>query len=607
MTTSYLRLRRATAAIFLIAVLLAVLAWHSAAASASGAATIRLQPGYNTVTWNSAEPYPISDFDDTPITQIHRWDALEQDWLSRFVGRGGATLPELHLLPRVQYLIVAEGKHELEVPDPIAEIDPHAALHYAAPPDDPLRFEAYWPNEDSPLEDLVVLRGEDRRLSVKAEIAGGVGEIEVYWVLDGRLNHQGLASDDVDLTPGGHDHGRLYAVDDAAQVVVVELPRIVRLPSLESLDLPEMQFGVAAYVLGVASSWSPDDLNDPEFCEIKRNLCVYTRNLEAGLAAIDLIADAGFSIARVHNLWGLLGFWRGVSVDLLDRVMERFEEHGIAVMPLEYFYPEWAAAKDLSLGRGTATEPERDGGRRRSYGGPLADPRHYDFYFELASHRYPDIRYWQLINEPDLKNGFQAPDPVSLSDHYRAGALRAWYANPDAVVVGPGMSQILLNGPFGGGRSRNPFELLEEMLHFGIGDYVDVYDLHYYNGCSYRIAGGASSKLQEMVDFLDAYRGIMAKHGQGEKQLWLTEIGVHSNVAPDPQEEADCIVESLSYLDQRPDVNAAFIHAFLQGSDNYVLGSAGLVFGPFENGTFTLKPAYHAVKEYIANRQPAGE
>ena len=134
---------------------------------------IELQPGYNAVTWNGAEPYAIGNFADTSVTQIHRWDAVGQQWLSRFVGQDGATLPELHLLPRVQYLIVAEAKHELDVPDPIAEIDPHAALRYAAAPDDPLRFEAYWPNEDSPLEDLVVLRGDDERLSVRAEIAGG--------------------------------------------------------------------------------------------------------------------------------------------------------------------------------------------------------------------------------------------------------------------------------------------------------------------------------------------------------------------------------------------------------------------------------------------------
>ena len=43
---------------------------------------------------------------------------------------------------------------------------------FAAAPDDPLRFEAYWPNEDSPLEDLILLRSDDERLSVKAEVLG---------------------------------------------------------------------------------------------------------------------------------------------------------------------------------------------------------------------------------------------------------------------------------------------------------------------------------------------------------------------------------------------------------------------------------------------------
>ena len=192
MTTNYLRLRYGTAAALLIAVLLAVFASGAAVGSASEPATIRLDAGYNAVTWNGAEPYPIADFADTPVTKIHRWDAVGQEWLSRFVGRDGASLPELHLLPRVQYLLVAESKHELDVPNPIEEIDPHAAFRRVAAPDDPLRFEAWWPNEDSPLEDLVVLRGEDERLSVEAEVAGGVGEVSVWWVLDGRLNHWGL-------------------------------------------------------------------------------------------------------------------------------------------------------------------------------------------------------------------------------------------------------------------------------------------------------------------------------------------------------------------------------------------------------------------------------
>ena len=195
--------------------------------------TIALSPGRNVVTWNGSAPYPIADLADTPVTQIHRWDAVRQEWLTHLVGQDGATLPELHLLPRVQYLLFAEGTHELDVLDPIAEIDPRAALRRAGPPDDPLRFEAYWPTEDSPLEDLVVLRGEDERLSVRAEVAGGLGDAEVYWVIDGRLNHAGKASHDVALNPGKHDKAIVLAADRNGQVAVQSLPRVVKLPKLE--------------------------------------------------------------------------------------------------------------------------------------------------------------------------------------------------------------------------------------------------------------------------------------------------------------------------------------------------------------------------------------
>ena len=589
MTTNYLRLRRRTA----VALLLALVASGAVVVSASEPATIRLQPGYNAVTWNGAEPYPISDFAETLVTQIHRWDPAGQEWLSHFVGRENATLPELHLLPRVQYLLVAEAKYELEVPDAVEGIDPHAALRFAAAPHDPLRFEAWWPNEDSPLEDLVVLRGEDRRLSVKAEIAGGVGEVSVWWMIDGRVNHAGLASDDVNLTPGGHDHGRLYAVDDVGQTVVVELPRVVRLPSLESLNLPEMQFGVVAYVNIAASKWNPDDLADPEFCTNRQSICVYTGNLAAAFAAIDLIAEAGFNIVRNQALYG----WSQSSIEKSEPFIERFLAHGISILSLDYFSPMWPRAADVTLRSSTSA---LFGGNTRGHfaqNGPLTDPAHFGGYLGRFVAKYPQIRFWQLVNEPDLKFFFQAPDPVNLVALARAGALAAWYANPNAVIVGPGFSQ----NPFDADDARSTIELLDETLAHGLGDYTDIYDLHFYDGCSKIIGWDQYEGLPQMIRFIDAYRGVMAKHGQSQKHLWMTEIGVHS--PREAEEEAECIVESMEYLDQRPDVNAAFIHAFLQGSNDLVVGSAGLVLAPFENGTFTLKPVYHAVKEYIANRR----
>ena len=386
------------------------LAWMGigSVGSETGAGTITLSPGRNVVTWNGAAPYAIADFADTPVTQVHRWDAVEQEWLSRFVGRDGGRLPELHLLPRVQYLLVAEAAHVIDVLDPVSGIDPHAALSLAAAPDDPLRFEAYWPNEDSPLEDLVVLRGEDERLSVRAEVAGGVGEVEVWWMIDGRVNHAGLASDDVDLSPGAHDHGRLFAVDEAGQVVVVELPRVVRLPKLE---LPEMVYGVSFGA--VYGRWPRVDWQQEE--------------------ELEWMKEAGLTVSR----WDLGWLWiesapgriSEAALEERDLWLTRFADRGMQALPIvANWNPVWATMQDVSSSRPDSTLTPR----------PL-DVAHAQEHARFAARRWPQQIYWQIGNEPNLSGFWRGIDPWVFAEILKATALGIWYENPDAVILSAGL------------------------------------------------------------------------------------------------------------------------------------------------------------------------
>ena len=77
----------------------------------------------------------------------------------------------------------------------------------------------------------------------------------MYWILDGRLNHQGLESDDVELLPGKHDDAMLYAVGGSGQVVAESLPRVVKLPQVE---IPEMVYGVNAWSLSWKVEWQTE-------------------------------------------------------------------------------------------------------------------------------------------------------------------------------------------------------------------------------------------------------------------------------------------------------------------------------------------------------------
>ena len=540
---------------------------------------IELQRGANPVTWNGAEPYPIGNFEDTPVTQIHRWDAVGQQWLSRFVGQDGATLPELHLLPRVQYLLIAETTYDLTAPDPLAGIDPHAALRYAAAPDDPLRFEAYWPNEDSPLEDLVVLRGEDERLSVRAEVSGGVGDTNVYWVIDGRINHAGLASDDVDLTPGAHDYGRLLATDKTGQVAVAELPRVVKLPPLET-QKTETKFGVAAH-------FNHGD-NYRSVAEVE--------------AAVKLINDAGMSIVRKDlSIYltesGRLVEFSGVS---FDKALDIARRHDLSVLAIVgHGGPIWASSRDV--------DQWPHGGVSRHDSGPAQT------YARLIARRWPTQSLFEIGNEPNLGLSSGFIDPVAWAEHHKAMALGIWYENPRAIIVS---GSICCFGRYGDNETQyvptpeafadwefrwnawvyaDGNAYLAEACPAGMCRYSDYIGIHPHP----HLATGRDSNEVQLTKFLD----VLESHGYGDKPLWVTETAIASWLAPNYQEHARYLVGELRYWSEHPRVQAAIIYNFRDNPPPTDTLISGIVQRSY-HGDYTPKPAYWAVREFITGKPP---
>ena len=533
--------------------------------------TVALQPGHTALTWSGAEPYAIANFEGTPVRKVHRFDAARQKWLSHVIGQDDSTLPELHLLPRVQYLLTSDKAHELTIPNPTAGINPRAALRFPPVPKDPLRFEAYWPNEDSPLEDLVVLRGEDERLSVEAWVAGGEGDVSVWWAIDGRVNHEGLASDDVELRPGGHDDGRLYAVDESGQVVVVGLPRVVRLPAL---DLPEMAYGVAAHL----------GYSDPVWIRLWGHFSHDKYTSEMLEAALEMIAHAGIELVRFDLSWQWLESRPGQlhlrGAEGFGLVFESVAAHGLEVMPIiGNGIPLWASGCDT-------LEYADDFDICNLHA--VADLNEVQQWGRTASALFPEIRYWQVGNEPNLSFFWTGMDPWLYTKHLQAISLGIWYENPGAVIVAAGICCTLYEtiAP-----AMNGVEFVEEMYVAGFGQYHDVNAIHYPYG-------------DQPVRFLDRYLEVMRRYDDGEKPLWVTEMG--NPWQDDLEFQAALIVEELTWLTQRTEVRAAFIYNFRSDADGTEYSNSGLVLHEYKGG-FTPKPAYWAVREFITGKKPPEE
>ena len=561
--------KRIYASLLVLAVALAAAA---ISADEPGDASVTLRAGYNTVTWSGAEPYAIANFEGTPITKVHRFDSAGQKWLSHLVGQDEATtLPERHLLPRVQYLLKSDAAHELTIPNPLADIDPLARLRFPPAPDDPLRFEAWWPNEDSPLEDLVVLRGEDERLSVEAWVEGGEGDVSVWWMIDGRVNHAGLASDDVDLLPGKHDGGKLFAVDESGQVAVVRLPRVVRLPELE---LPEMVYGITAHL----------QRSDPIWSRLWGTFDHDWYTSEMVGAALGMIARAGMEFVQFGLNWQWLeptpGQLKQDGVIGYESVFQSVAEYGLEVMPTIYNgVPLWASGCDL-----WEFADEFDICNLRA----ARDRDEVQQWGRTASELFPQVRYWQVGNEPNLSFFWTDMDPWLYTKHLQAISLGIWYENPDAVIIAAGICCTLWESI---SPAMNGVEFVEEMYVAGFGQYHDVNAIHYPYG-------------DQPVRFLDRYLEVMRRYGDGDKPLWVTEMG--NPWQDDAEFQASLIVEELTWLTQRPEVSGAFIYNFRDHGAQESPPNSGLVLREYDDG-FTPKASYWAVREFITGKKAPQE
>ena len=492
---------------------------------------------------------------------------MSQRWLSHFVGQDDATLPERHLLPRVQYLLASEKAHKLTIPNPIADIDPRADLQMPAAPDDPLRFEAYWPNEDSPLEDLILLRPDDERLSVKAWVAGGVGEIEVYWVLDGRLNHRGLASDDVELLPGKHDDARLYAVGEGGQVVFVELPRVVKLPKAE---IPEMVYGINDYnILRAPYPWAPFFSTSAEIA-----------------AAAKLIADLGLGWIRVHPWFDFVVYtssgltYQPANAQRLDHRFQILQSAGLEILPqIGTRFPLWAGTEDIT-----------QLSSQKTHSNVVRDPFQAQARMRAFARRWQEITVSELGNEPNIEDFWLGTDPIRFARIMSAQALGIWYENPSAIIVGPSLCCFFSYehgvSPIHDGYIDGHY-FLEALYDAGLAPFYDILAIHY------------PSRGE-----LERFRSIMRANGEGDKPLWVTETGdwmIESEL-----DRAEHLSRRLHLYAEHPGVHGAFVFYFRDtlpipwGNERQeVIHLSGIVGLDYRDGSFELQPTYWAVHDFL--------
>jgi hypothetical protein len=256
-----------------------------------------------------------------------------------------------------------------------------------------------------------------------------------------------------------------------------------------------------------------------------------------------------FEDRRNMETTGAISAWRKY-----DRIVDLADELGLELILRIDRAPNWASQEDRQK---PAFEEglERDG----SSTGPPDNYSDYSAFVSTVVDRYRGkVRFFQLWNEPNLKNewNWQEPDPEEFAHLLRLSYAAAKAANPDAVILFPSLA------PVDGLDKRAPMtelEYLDAVYKAGAKDSFDIMsaqayglgqppDEHRYlwvrSGDNWVWSRPIDTRTD--VSRLVLVREVMERNGDGDKPIWVSEFGWNSAPESIPEERRTVWGEPVS-------------------------------------------------------------
>ncbi|MBT7298544.1 MAG: hypothetical protein HN849_03480 [Victivallales bacterium] len=203
-----------------------------------------------------------------------------------------------------------------------------------------------------------------------------------------------------------------------------------------------------------------------------------------------LMKAAGIGWARTDFDWSGVekkqGEW---TFDHLDETVQWAEAAGVKILPILDYDVAWA---------------------RPAY-------KHPDLWLEYVRRvvtRYKArLRHWEVWNEQNLE-GFWREKPAPAN---YAKLLKATYR--EIKAIDPELTVLI------GGFAGIPWPFIEGVYAAGGGPFFDVMNVHPYR---YPARPGPGKLFRD----LERLRATMATHGDGDKPIWITEIGWPTHADP---------------------------------------------------------------------------
>ena len=265
---------------------------------------------------------------------------------------------------------------------------------------------------------------------------------------------------------------------------------------------------------------------------------------------LDGVAAAGAKWIRLGLYWSVIQH-RGRSSYAwapFDRIVAAARTRGLNVLGVLIYTPEWA--------RPAGTGPSS----------PPADPNEYARFAAAAAKHFRSrgVRAYEIWNEPN-NSSFWAPgpDPAGYTRLLRLAYPAIKGADSSATVITGGLSPF---GSYGGvsGDHMNPLTFLERMYQNGARGSFDAVGWHPYS-YPYGLAYQPWSAWSQMSETSPSARSIMSANGDGDKEIWATEIGAPtgtSDQAVSESAQAQLVTDMYAKLETWSWAGPAFLYNY---------------------------------------------
>ena len=267
-----------------------------------------------------------------------------------------------------------------------------------------------------------------------------------------------------------------------------------------------------------------------------------------GTRDADLVRDMGFTWLKQQMGWRDISPLQRGQYDWTrpDNIVKITQERGLKFLVRLDHQPSWAQADP------SASIPN----------GPPSDPALFGEFCGAMAQRYSGrIGAYEVWNEPNLTRewGNQTPDPAAYVALLKACYLAIKQADPEAIVISAGMAPTRYDD-LSVAMWDNKF--YEGMYAAGGAPYFDMLGVHAAGWMNPPEVSPDQTEADPNLQsryltfrYVEDIRQIMVAHGDGDKQIAITEMGwtsdsVHNDYkwyAVTEAQKADYLVRAYQY------------------------------------------------------------